>query len=186
MATADKVRELLKDFTRGPEQVLTGTVLEIYEEELKIDVEIPEAPEVYDVRLKPALDDSANYFVQFPRKGSNVMIGIIENDPDSAYLISCNDLEKFLVKIGEMTFQMTEERFVINKGENDGLINIVPLVEKINDLENEIKVLKCALTQWLPAPMDGGSALKAAITDWAAQPIVLTKKEDLEDTKVVH
>ncbi len=191
--TEDKIRQLLKDFTKGPDQVLAGTVIKVDEENLTIDVDIPEEPELVDVRLKPAIDDSENYVIQFPKEKTGVLVGIIENDPESAYLISCNSLEKFLVKIGETDMTITAEdikinspKIVINGGENLGLTNIKSVVEKLNALEEEVNAIKDTFTNWAPAPMDGGAALKLGFTQWASQKITLTEIDDLEDKIITH
>ncbi len=123
--------------------------------------------------------------VLFPKVGSFVLVGLMDGYDQGAVLMT-DDLESIEVKFNEQTFKMTEEGIVLNGGEFGGLIKIEELTTKINTIEDDINSLKQAVSTWLPAPNDGGAALKGSISSWAGQQIVKTKKSDYENEKVKH
>ena len=71
-------------------------------------------------------------------------------------------------------------------GKHGGIIKIEELTTKLNTIEQDINALKQALSTWVPIPSDGGAALKAAVTSWAAKPLQQSKRGDYEDPNVKH
>lgn len=112
-----------------------------------------------------------------PKTGTMCLIGIIEGHSAYTFLINAEEVEEVQVKA---------ENIVINDGENSGVVKIEALTDKLNALEKAINGLKTQLKTWTPVPNDGGTALKGAITAWAAQSITETKVEDIENDKLKH
>ena len=79
-----------------------------------------------------------------------------------------------------------EGEVVINGGENEGLVKVVELAEKLNAIENDINNLKSIFSSWVPVVYDGGASLKAAAASWAAQSLQTTSKKDIENPKIKH
>jgi hypothetical protein len=72
---------------------------------------------------------------------------------------------------------------------NDNVLNsfiadINKLVDKLNTLEDDVNSLKQAFTNWTPAPMDGGAALKIATTTWYTDTLTSTTVDDIKDEKL--
>lgn len=91
------------------------------------------------------------------------------------------------LKIGSISILM-DDKITFNDGsKNSFMMKIDQVVSKLNRLENALNALKQVFTLWVPAPMDGGAVLKAAITSWATQLIQpTTTANDLKDDKIKH
>lgn len=118
-----------------------------------------------DVRLMSCIDDG---LLLIPAIDSHVTVIVSkQNDP---YVSLYSELQKI----------------VFMGGEYGGLVKVTPLVQKINALEQQVNTLKQLLTAWVPVPNDGGGALKAVVSTWAAQAITLTQKAQLENLNIKH
>lgn len=69
---------------------------------------------------------------------------------------------------------------------NMGILKVVQTVAKINIIENDINMLKSLIATWVVVPADGGAALKALLTAWAASLIVNTSTGNLANPNVKH
>lgn len=116
-----------------------------------------------DVRLMASKDDGC-YVI--PMVDSNVIV------------IGSNNVTPFVAQFSEV------ESIEWLGGENDGVPLVNPLLEKLNNLENDINTLKSAFSSWLVVPSDGGAALKAISATWAGQQLQPTQKQDIEHTKI--
>ena len=116
-----------------------------------------------DVRLMASKDDGC-YVI--PVLDSNVIV------------IGSNNVTPFVAQFSEV------ESIEWLGGENDGVPLVNPLLEKLNNLENDINTLKSAFSSWLVVPNDGGAALKAISATWAGQQLQPTQKQDIEHTKI--
>ncbi len=139
--------------------------------------------------------------VLFPKVGAFVLVGLMDGYDQGAVLMT-DDLESLELKFEKhklqmdkehlqlandsQTIEVTAEGIVFNGGAFGGLIKIEELTKKINAIEDDINKLKQTFSTWIPAPNDGGGALKGAISSWAGQQIVKTKKSDYENEKVKH
>lgn len=71
-----------------------------------------------EVRLNSVIDTMDSKFTVYPKKGSQVVIGRLENS-DAAFVISCSEIDKVVIKIKEQHFEMADEKFVIKNGQAD-------------------------------------------------------------------
>ena len=124
-------------------------------------------PVIYTVRLQ-ATPSLADGLAIIPVVNSNVIVTFL--DKTRAYISLFSEIEEI----------------IINGGNLGGLINITPLTDKINTLENDLNTLKNVFTAWITVPNDGGAALKAGATTWAGQTITPTQTADIEDEKIKH
>jgi hypothetical protein len=138
----------------------------------------------YDsVWLMPEVQDGMLYL---PKVGSTV---IVDNNANlEPYVVMYSAIDEILYIVNSTTFKMTSGLTQFNKGLNAGLVNVKPLVAKINALENVINSLKTAVTAVVIAgsTADGG-AVKAGILAGLGSGITpTTVQADLEDTAVTH
>ena len=75
---------------------------------------------------------------------------------------------------------------IINGGNNKGMVNIVPLTQVVNNIQNDLNQIKSIFTAWVPVPQDGGAGLKGPASVWASAQITPTQQSDIEDTKATH
>jgi hypothetical protein len=74
----------------------------------------------------------------------------------------------------------------LNGEEFGGLVKVIDLTEKINNLETQINDLKQFFNSWVTVPNDGGAALKLIVSSWANQEITLTAQKEIENTIIKH
>lgn len=139
---------------------------------------------LYDVRLN-AIDNSLqSYVTVYPKVGSNVLIGVVENMPTEAVVLRCSEVERVDVKIEETTLALSSKGVVLNGGSLGGMVKVNALVQRLNKLEQELNTLKTTFAGWIPAAADGGAALKTATAVWASNMLPATTLADLENKQI--
>jgi hypothetical protein len=68
-----------------------------------------------DVRLNAIVKDSDSQFTVYPKVGSKVVIGRLENE-DNPFVIGVSEIEKVTVKIGNQLLEMKDGKFTIKNG----------------------------------------------------------------------
>jgi hypothetical protein len=178
MVTEAELRAALVDFIKRNgigKSSLLAKVKAVNIGEKTIDlVDDDNAESFYEgVRLNPVVDSTKGLTI-FPKIGTWCLAVRIEDSE-----------EWMAVAFGEVqTFSLNAVETIFNDGLNDGLVKLNPLLEKINNLENEVNSLKQILLAWTPVPSDGGAALKTAVSTWAATNMVMTQKSDLENPAI--
>lgn len=169
MTPAEKLVQALRKINSVPMWVVPATVLSVDEENYTIDVEPTGQADLPDVRLKAAIDGVRDGVVEIPEVRSTVLIGLIGNSEEEAFVIKCSKVSKT----------------IFNGGSNGGLINIKTLVEELDKTKGVVDALKKTLDSWVVAPGDGGAALK---TLWGTNGSGKSTGDfsKMEDTKVVH
>lgn len=121
--------------------------------------------------------------VLIPKVGSYVIVALM-NDGVNGCVIATEEVERMELVIGEARVEVTEDGIVLNGGALGGLVKVEALTARLNGIEESINELKAALSGWVPAPQDGGAALKGAISSWASETLVLTERSDYENERV--
>lgn len=123
---------------------------------------------VSGVRLRASAAPCSGELLVVPRKGSAVLFGSLSGDLTDLAVLAVDEAES-------VTF---------HGGGQGGLVLIRPLTERLNAIERDLNALKRACTAWVPAPQDGGAALKAGLTDWAASPLKESLATDYENKSI--
>lgn len=93
------MREQLLNLIRQqlPVQVVSGTVLAVNKAEATCDVQPLDtaAPEIFDVRLRAVDDEQLTGLIIWPQVGSVVLVGLIDNDPNTAFLSLASEVESY-------------------------------------------------------------------------------------------
>lgn len=187
MDKSEVIRKLQDFVTKMvPVQTFPASVQEVDEENATITALPLGGPELFDVRLRASIDGAEDGVILFPKVGSTVLIGLIGNEVNEAFVIRYSEVEKAKLKIGDSTIEISTDGFLMNGGSLGGLINIADLVEKLNAIEQDINSLKTAFSSWVIAPSDGGAALKTAAASWSSSQLSSTTAADIEDTKIKH
>ena len=143
-------------------------------------VKIADRLVINDVRLNASADGNADNILIKPKVGSMVMMADLSGgELRSLVVISFSALDSMTVRFdGEV---------VINGGENEGLVKVKELTDKLNAIEKDINGLKTVFsTSWIPVVYDGGASLKAAAASWAAQTLATTSQKDIENDMIKH
>jgi hypothetical protein len=65
-------------------------------------------------------------------------------------------------------------------GKDDNAVRFSELKKVVDEIQGDIGTLKQAFTTWVPAPTDGGAALKAATATWFGTPLL----ENIDASKI--
>lgn len=144
--------------------------------------------QVSDVRLRAVLNGKSERILITPKKDSYVLvydmsIGLMRD----FVVVSYSEIEKVNIEIGETSIEVKDGKICINGGENDGLVKIAELTNKLNELVNAFNnhTHSGVITE-----VSGGSGAPAVGTPGnTGAPVSTAKtftKDDYEDTKVTH
>lgn len=123
---------------------------------------------VEDVKLVTYYNNNKAGFVLVPKVNSRVQI--VFND----------ECDAFVGMVSEVDF------IYLNGNSYGGLVQVQPLVDKLNALEDRLNKIINAFATWTPVANDGGAALKAQISLALLTQVIETQKTDLENTTVQH
>jgi len=178
MDRSKEIKEAIKSIAGVPGMMFVMGKVESVGDET-CSVKIADRIVINDVRLNASADGNADNILIKPTVGSMVLMADLSGgELRSLVVISFSALESMTVKF--------EGDVVINGGENEGLVKVVPLKDRLNAIENDINSLKQVFSSWGPIVYDGGASLKAASASWATQPLKSTNKEDIENPKIKH
>lgn len=178
MDRSKEIKEAIKSIVGVPGMMFVMGKVESVGDET-CSVKIADRIVINDVRLNASADGNADNILIKPKVGSMVLMADLSGgELRSLVVISFSALESMTVKF--------EGEVVINGGENEGLVKVVELTEKLNAIENDINNLKSIFSSWEPVVYDGGASLKAAAESWAVQSLQTTSKEDIENDKIKH
>ena len=140
-----------------------------------------------DVRLQAIDDENDNGFILIPTISSIVMLVCAEKIGENAeyIVVMPSKIDKINLKIDNVQkLKITKGLIEFNGGGLGGMVEIAKLQTQLNKAEQSITQLKSILSSWTPVPNDGGAALKAVISSWAAQALAQTQITDLENPKI--
>ena len=147
MTTYDDIRQGLKALCAGPVQTVVAVVKSVDEAKLSM-VCTPSGggADYEDVRLKAAISSDHSGLYPIPEVNTSVLLGIINDDPDTTFLLTAEKVVKIIAKVGDMVMEIKPTEIVFNGGELGGLVKIEPLVSRINNIEGKITQLAAEIT----------------------------------------
>jgi hypothetical protein len=135
-----------------------------------------------EVRLKSIIDTTESSIIIYPKIGSTVLVSIIEDNPNVAFVTMVSEFTEIIIELGE-SFKMhlkPDGNLEFNEGLLGGLVKINQLVTKINALENRMGTHQHIYINAAAAPTP---TTADAISN---EPITPTELSELEDTKIKH
>lgn len=82
--------------------------------EMDCDVSREELPELLGVRYHSVIKEGIDQYIRItPKKGSNVLCAIIENDTSEALVIAYSEIDMVQIKIGGAEFEIEAGKFTI-------------------------------------------------------------------------
>lgn len=163
--------------------------------------------ELTEVRLKVTIDDDTNTMMFIPKVGTMVLVGSLTGDLKDLSVVKVDVLDKIIldvkvevdlkspkVKVASDDIQVKggkvaidADSIVMNGGNNMGLAKVQSIADRLNLIEQDLTTVKAVFTAWIPAGSLGdASALKGAITSWAAAPLATTTAAQLENKDIKH
>jgi hypothetical protein len=188
-------------------------IIQSVDEQNDTCVVLYEGVEYADVPLK-SISDKSN-FVVYPSVGTTCNIYFLMGMTENPRILDFQNCQKIKISTESETLEdgTTQEvsvtnidinaddiavtctnnvtinasSVIFNDGNNGGIPITKEVVTKLNRVEEDINTLKQAFSTWVPAPMDGGAALKGATASWSSQQIQpLTQDSDIENIDVSH
>lgn len=178
MDKSKEIKEAIKSIVGVPGMMFViGKVESVGDE--TCSVKIADRLVINDVRLNASADGNADNILIKPKVDSMVLMADLSGgELRSLVVISFSALESMTVKF--------EGEVVINGGENEGLVKVVELTEKLNAIEQKIIDLQTVFSSWTPVVYDGGAVLKGLVTSWASPTFGKTVQSDIENDKIKH
>ncbi|MBN1250691.1 MAG: hypothetical protein JXA16_01050 [Bacteroidales bacterium] len=189
--TQEEILKRLKSISNNNIETEPATVKSV-DEGKRTCVAIIDDYELEDVRLNAVVDNNENVSFILPVIGSWILVSYILGSETDAYVCAFSEVEKVIIKANNVEAELTEillnnvENLVINNGENAGLVKVVELTEKLNNIESDINNLKQAIASWAPVAQDGGAGLKMGLNSWLGLQLTPTKQADLENGIIKH
>lgn len=161
------LREGIQDIVRDKVRGSTIRVAEVVsvQDDGTCTVTLDSETEVAGVRLQA--DEAFGVYFE-PAVGSTVFLARV-SDFDF-YVIGYSRVD--LVSFGDGTF--------------GGMVKVIELTQKLNNLENDINTLKQAFAAWVTVPNDGGAALKAIAATWFGASLTPTIQSEIENENLTH
>ena len=152
MDRSKEIKEAIRSIAGVPGMMFVMGKVESVGDET-CSVKIADRLVINDVRLNASADGNADNILIKPKVGSMVLMADLSGgELRSLVVISFSALNSMTVRFdGEV---------VINGGENEGLVKVKELTDKLNAIEDKINALEDALKDWTPMPYDGGATLK--------------------------
>lgn len=167
-----KLKEVLREICKDPEGMypllFQAVVKKVEGDSCTVDIG---GLELSDVRLKAVADGKTDKVIMaVPVVGSRVLAGSLTGDYRDLAVLS---LENF-------------DTLILGGNGFGGMVKVEELVGRLNRIEKEINDLKQAISGWKPVAMDGGGALLTALAQWLAVKLAETKRDQIENVKIVH
>ena len=119
--------------------------------------------EIQNVKLTTNTTGAGVGFLLIPKINSLVVVTFLDNS--SAYV-------SMVAEVDEVN---------VNGKTLGGLVKVIDLTTKLNNLENKVNALITGISTWTPVPNDGGAALKVALTTWLSSSLTLTVRANIEN-----
>ena len=170
MSEFDELFKQLVNSTRNKKKkfsLVVGTVKEINEDTCTVD-------DFEDVRLNAVIDNLESQFTVYPKIGSKVIIGKLENESDM-FVVRVSEIEKVKIKIENQLFEITAEKFSVEINDQlfemkDGKFSIkVGSVSLKSILNNAFQKLKTAIITTPSGPGQFSPADKVAFEQYNNQ-----------------
>lgn len=144
-----------------------GKVASVDTTNLTCEVTFDHYPTLYDVRLRSTIDGNEKGLIIIPKQGSDVIVGMIENTPTSAFIMQYSEVKE--IRLGDNQF--------------GGLVKIEPLVEQMNAIEDKLNSLITSYNMHIH-PLTTGTSSPTATQETALAGT--TQKSQLENPNVLH
>lgn len=188
--TEDNLQRLIEAIARKgqtPLLVTIGKVKNIDEDKRICDIAIDDDLTLNNCRLNAIIDSYSNRLLIVPKENSMVAFIAIGGKLTEPLIIAYSEIDKVLLKIGNTEVNIDTDKVEINGGDNDGIIKIQDLTDKLNNL---VDWCKNHTHSGVITAVSGGSGAPAVGTSGnTGKPIsspASFNKSDYEDTKVTH
>lgn len=130
MTIKEVIDRMLKQ--RLKPQVVVGKVTKVDTSNMVCDIEVKGKPKLYDVRLRSVANGTDEGVLVTPKTGSYVLVGLINNREESAFVCGYSEVEK--IRLITKDIELGSDAF-------GGLVKVEELTKKLNELEKGVNQL---------------------------------------------
>jgi hypothetical protein len=137
---------------------------------------------IENVKLMSAIDDGVLFI---PSIGSTVMV--LFSNYNLPFVVQYSELDKILLISGSSQLQIIDGKIMLNDGSKGGLVEVIPLVQKLNNLENLVNDLASKFnshTHILTLTSGTGTAAPTVAPETTV--LTQTQRNDLENNTITH
>jgi len=169
--------------------ILVGEAIAVDEGDATIDVQPADGGAVYySVRLRAADADSGMGVIAVPAVGAQVICAM--DSAHSGIMLYATKVDKYSIRLSDsIAIEGSNSGWVINGGNNGGVVLVEKLVDKLNKLERRVN----DLLLWMKTHVHTSSAPGAPTTTpilptgmLAAVPLIPSQKVELSNEKLSH
>lgn len=186
------IPELIKQLANDPSAEIytqVGTVESVDESKRICDVKLVHSEiTVFECRLQSEIETDKG-IVTIPKKDSFVLVTWLAKN--HAFVSAFSEIEKVIVDFPKVDgtvdeIKIKDTKITLNDGNNDGIVKIKPLVDKINALENLVNNLLTTLKSTTIPLAPSGTYPFASLYSGFNAITPTTQKSDLENTDIKH
>lgn len=123
-------------------------------------------------------------FILIPKVDTDVLICLMPDN--SAYMVLCNDIDKIICVIDSTnSYEFDTDGFIWNGGNNDGLVKVIQLTQKLNALENKVNSIIATYNAHTHVASSFGSPTTTPAAPIAGT-LTPTQQTDIENPKIKH
>lgn len=128
--------------------------------------------------------DPSDGELKIPAVGSTVLV--LTSTYNQSYIVQFSDLDEWKVTVGNAEIDVLSNKIQFGDGSYEGLVKVVELTQKINNLENQINdILHVLKTTSIPLAPSGTYPFAPLYT--AILPIdPITNKTEIQNNKITH
>ena len=189
--TEDNLQRLISLVGKRDRQnmvVAIGTVQNIDEDNRLCEIRVNDDLTLFNCRLNAVLSDYQDRLLIVPKDKSAVAFLTVDGNLTDPIIIAYSEIDKVLLKTGDTEINISDEKIEINGGENNGIVKIQELTDKLNDLVDWCRKHTHS-TSSFSGSISGTPAI--AVTGTLTVPAPLSgpsdfNKSDYEDDKITH
>lgn len=120
-----------------------------------------------------------------PKAQTICLLGIEENNPANTFLINATEIEE--IELQDATgfkIHLKDGKMTINGDSCGGVVNAIELKTQVDKNTLILEKIQQVFNTWVPAPQDGGSALKSLVSQFSALP--RADLSNIENEKIKH
>ena len=122
---------------------------------------------LYGVQLRAKVEDNPTGILAFPKVGSDVLVGFVNDNEADAFIAQVSEIDKLQIVDASGTVTLEINANGISLGSKDASSEHVPLgeslVQQLEIQSAKVDAIINALTNAATAPTDGGATYKAGI-----------------------
>lgn len=184
--TEDNLQRLITLVGKRERQSMTvaiGTVQNIDEDKRLCEIKVNDDLTLFNCRLNAILSNYQDRLLIVPKDKSAVAFLTVDGNLTDPIIITYSEIDKVLLKTGDTEINISDEKIEINGGENNGIVKIQELTDKLNDLVNWCKNhTHSGVITSVTGQATGTSGNSGAPTSSPAD----FDKSDYEDDKITH